>query len=618
MIRLELYSEPFAKTGNMAAEGFKRLLGRPNHNLLQTLIREGIQNVLDATHADAGPTILIRLRALTDGQQKVLREQVLSERPHSDSTRAGLDTALAKPCLRVLELCDFGTEGLSGPTRADTLHDGNEPLNFVNFLRNVGAARDTHQGGGTYGYGKSSLYSMSSCSTIVIDTQTRCDGHDERRFMACHLGETFDAKVNDDGRRRFTGRHWWGVLDGADSVEPLTNESATALSNQIGMPLRDTSQTGTSILIVDPLLESEDTRAIIDDVVETVLWNFWPRMTATTPPNRKINVRVELEGEPIPVPEPEYFPPLDLFAAAMATHRTGNGELQPITCGRPKMHLGDLAVQKGLRASRRFPATRDESVTPKQACHIALMRPVELVVKYVTGEPFPDKRFEWAGVFICSDNDEVENAFALAEPPAHDDWIPDNLPKGHAKTFVRVALRQIDEFARTHANPVISPSPGAEEQGPSLAATATKMGAFLDRVSSTGPGRPPRQSGKASARKRKPLSISAPRFVGLHLDDQGKSVAKFKAELHNDASDTDLYVAAEPCLVVDGGATGADDLPGGFTLAIDQITLGERKMSPKGPWIHVGHEAGTMEILVPTIPDAAISLKLRLHSGIPA
>jgi hypothetical protein len=338
-------------------------------------------------------------------------------------------------------------------------------------------------------------------------------------------------------------------------------------------------------------------------------------MTATTPSNRKITVKVELEGESIPVPEPEYFPPLDLFAAAMATHRTGGNELQPITCGNPKMRLGKLAIQKGLRATRCPPATRGESIIPNQAHHIALMRPVELVVKYVTGEPFPDTRFEWAGVFICSDNDEVETAFALAEPPAHDDWVPDNLPKGRAKTFVRVALRQIDEFARTHANPnVVSPS--AQQQGPSLAATAAKMGAFLDRVSSTGPGRPSRKPGKPPARKS--LSISAPRFAGLHLDEYGKPIAKFQAELHNDVSDMALHVVAEPCLVVDGGATDAADLPGVFTATVAHITLGELRMSSEGPWIHVGYQAGTVEILVSTVPDAAVGLKLRLHSGAPA
>lgn len=615
MTKLQLYSEPFAKTGNMAAEGFKRLLGRPMLGLLQTMIREGIQNVLDAAHSEAGPTVLIRLRTLTTDQHRVLSEQVLSKSPRDDLMRTDIDTALAKPRLRVLELCDFGTEGLSGPTRADTSHDGGEPLNFVNFLRNVGAARDTHQGGGTYGYGKSSLYAMSNCSTIVVDTQTRCAGHDERRLMACHLGAAFDADVDGDGRRRFTGRHWWGVLDGADSVEPVTGGAAFTLSDGLGMPYRDTSQTGTSILIVDPLFGNEDLHSVIDEVIETVLWNFWPRMTATTPTNRKIEVMVDLEGEPVPIPNPEDFPPLDLFAAAMAVHRAGSDELQPIWSLRPKKHLGNLAIQKGLRASRCGPAARDESVVPEQTCHIALMRPVELVVKYVAGDPFPDKRFEWAGVFICSDDNEVEAAFALAEPPAHDDWIPNNLPKGRAKTFVRVALREIDEFARSHANPVIS-VPNPSERGPSLAATATKMGSFLDRVSTTGPGRPSRKSGKTSARKS--LSISTPRFVGLQIDDHGKPMAKFRAELQNDASDPTLHLVAEPHLVVDGGATGGDDLPGGFTLGVEQIALGERRMAPSGPWLHAGYEAGVVEIIVPTVPGAAVGLKLRLHSGIPA
>jgi len=612
--KLQLYSEPFAKTGNMAAEGFRRLLGRPTLGLLQTLIREGIQNVLDAACSDSGPTVLIRLRTLTTDQQEVLSKQVLSERPRGDSMHADIDIALAKPGLQVLELCDFGTEGLSGPTRADTSHDGDEPLNFVNFLRNVGAARDTQQGGGTYGYGKSSLYAMSSCSMIVVDSQTRCAGRSERRLMACHLGAAFDAQIDGSGRRRFTGRHWWGTLDGSDSVEPVTSETAIALSSGLGMPPRDASQTGTSILIVDPSFGNEDPRSIIDEVIETVLWNFWPRMMATTPPSRKIKVTVELEGRSIPIPEPEDFPPLDLFAAAMAVHRAGSKELRPILSLRPKKHLGNLAIQMGLRVPRRDSAMREESVIPKQACHIALMRPIELVVKYVVGDPFPDPRFEWAGVFICSDDDEVEAAFALAEPPAHDDWIPNNLPKGREKTFVRVALRQIEELAKTHANPAISAS-SADGRGPSLAATAAKMGSFLDRVSATGPGRPSRKLGKASSRK--PLSISIPRFVGLHIDDQGKSVAKFLAELQNDASDSALYLVAEPHLVVDGGATGGDDLPGGFTLGVEQITLGERRMSPDGPWLHVGHEAGIVEILVPTVPSAAVGLKLRLHSGIP-
>lgn len=614
MNQLQLYSEPFAKTGNMAAEGFRRLLGRPALGLLQTLIREGIQNVLDASQGVSGPTVLIRLRTLSAVQQMALNRELLAERPRGDGTSADIDDSLKKPGLRVLELCDFGTEGLSGPTRADTPHDGVEPLNFVNFLRNVGAARDTHQGGGTYGYGKSSLYAMSYCSTIVVDSLTRCSGREERRLMACHLGAAFDALSADGERRRFTGRHWWGVLDGNDSVEPTTNENAIAISEAIGMPGRDASQTGTSILIVDPLLGDDGAQATIDDVVETVLWNFWPRMVASTPEHRKLKVEIELEGKRVPVPAPEDFPPLDLFAAAIADHRSGKAVLQPIRCDRPKKLLGNLVIREGLRAERRGPAARVDSSIPKQSSHIALMRPVELVVKYIEGEPRPDRRFDWAGVFICSEDKDVEEAFALAEPPAHDDWIPDNLPKGNAKTFVRVGLRRLNEIARPPVSHNVSAATSTEK-GPSLAAIAAKMGVFLDRVSATGPGKPGQKQVPPSARKS--LTISTPRFVGLELDGTGQPVARFRAELQNDVSDKDLYIVAEPYLVVDGGSTANDDLPDGFGLSVAQIMLGELRKAPDGPWIHAGHQGGTVEVMVPVVTGAALGLKLRMHSGRP-
>lgn len=612
MSRLQLYSEPFARTGNMAAEGFKRLLGRPTLELLPTMLREGIQNVLDASDGSSGATVLIRLRTLTAEQQQALAGRLLAERPRGDVTRADIEASLAKPGLRVLELCDFGTEGLSGPTRADAPHDGEEPLNFVNFLRNVGAARDTHHGGGTYGYGKSSLYAMSGCSTIVVDSQTRCAGRDERRLMACHLGAAFDATLDDGVRRRFTGRHWWGVRDGEASVEPCVGNLAATLSSAIGMPVRDERQTGTSILVIDPLLGRDDLRASIDDIIETVLWNFWPRMTASTPVAKKLRVEVELEGERIAVPSPEEFPPLDLFSAAISEHRTKGSELMPIRCDRPKKLLGNVVIRKGLRAERRGAAARPDSLIPKQASHIALMRPVELVVRYIEGEPLPDRRFDWAGVFVCSDSDDVEEAFALAEPPAHDDWIPDNLPKGSAKTFVRVAMRRLNEIAHPQARPA-APSSDSDEPAPSLAAIAAKMGQFLDRVSAKGPGGPGRKPGPTSARKT--LSVTMPRFAGLVLDANGRSMARFRAELQNDASAEDLYLVAEPYLVVDGGSTAGDDLPGGFELGIARIALGD--ISADGPWIHAGRRGGDIEVLVPTVVGAALGLKLRLQSGSP-
>ena len=75
------------------------------------------------------------------------------------------------------------------------------------------------------------------------------------------------------------------------------------------------------------------------------------------------------------------------------------------------------------------------------------MRPVELVVKYLEGAALPDERLEWGGVFIASSEDDVERAFADSEPPAHDDWVPDSLSVRSAKTFVNVALRELNSHA---------------------------------------------------------------------------------------------------------------------------------------------------------------------------
>lgn len=614
MKALDLYSEPFAKTGNMNAGGVRRLLGRPALGLLQTFVREGIQNSLDAALGDGATVVRFRIRTLTAAQCDFLRNVVLANRPRADAggTGDGLLASIAQPQIRVLELCDFGTEGLSGPTDADAPRDGGEPTNFIDFLRNVGAARDKYQGGGTYGFGKSSLYAMSRCATIVVDSQTTNADRPVRRFMASHLGAAFDGQSGDGRRRRFTGRHWWGVFEDGSPIEPVKGDLARDVARALGMPDRGVSDRGTSILIVDPVVNEGDVACMADDIVETALWYFWPRMTASTPKVRLLQVEVELNGRNVPVPAPEDFPPLDLFAAAIAKHRGKSQDLQRIWCFRPRKQVGALSVQRGLSADRCGPARREASIIPKQAHHIALMRPIELVVRYIEGEPLPDSRFEWAGVFICSNDDEVEGAFADAEPPAHDDWVPDNLPQGREKTFVRVALRRLEEIAKPVRAPVAGGANGSGD-GPSLAATAAKMGAFLGTTPAASPGRP--QSGPRSPSSRKPLRISAPRFNGLQLDVHGHAVARFRADLENDGSDAELRLVAEACLVVDGGSTDNQDLPDDFDPVVTRIEFCSTGRAINGSSMRIGKDAGPVQIFVRTVQDAAVGVRLKLCSG---
>jgi len=614
MSRLELFSEPFAKTGNIAAEGFRKLLGRPALGLLQTALREALQNSIDAGQIGQAPSILIRYRLLSPAQRKALGERVLRELPLGDETRTEMENSLGKAELWVLEICDFGTTGLGGPTRADVPPEDGCTLDFVNFMRNVGAARDTHHGGGTYGYGKTSLYAMSACSTIIVDSQTTDGEKPGRRLMGCHLGSAFEADIPDLGRKRFTGRHWWGMPDGEGAVDPATGGEAVELSGMLGMPQRDLDRFGTTILILDPRFGGENKKSIADEIIETILWNFWPRMAETTPSDRKLDVRIEIEGEEVLIPSPENFPPLDLFSQAMAIHRAGGERVEIIRSERPRKDLGALVMQRGLCGGRSGPARREGSLIPAQASHIALMRPVELVVKYIVGEPFPDRRFEWVGAFICSDDEDVEDAFASAEPPAHDDWIPDMLPKGSAKTYVNVALKRLVSQAKTYAAPLDPGTLTTGGRGPSLAHTATRLGRILDTVSGKGPGRPKQPSPRPLSR-RKSLSVTPPRFVRLELDANGEPLALFEAQVQNDGSDAHLRLLAAPHLVVDGGATGTDGLPKGYETNVVSIALDAEGMTAQGPILEIGKSSGTVSIRVRSPRDAAIGLRLNFLKG---
>ncbi|MGR3375160.1 hypothetical protein [Salipiger abyssi] len=607
MTPLDLHSEPFAKTGNMAAEGARRLLGRPPLGQLQTVVREALQNSIDAGRKGQSVEILIRYRTLSDDELECLRGKVFAALPPGVAESAdspGPGTVIESNRLAVLEIADFGTSGLGGPTRADIVIEGETP-DFVNFLRNVGAARDTHLGGGTYGYGKTSLYALSTCSTILVDSNATSAGQQVRRLMGCHLGSAFEAP-QDGLTRRFTGRHWWGRYDDEAGVDPLEGPEAIAVSAALGLPARGETDGGTTIAIIAPAVDADDNLG--KELVENVLWTFWPRMCASTPPDRRLNIRIEVEGQEIAIPAPEYFPPLDLFAASLAKARVGEGEdTTNIFWGNARKRLGCLAITRGFRAPRHPMRRAGDSLFPAQASSIALMRPVELVVRYMEGTPFPDEHFEWGGVFICSDEEEIERAFAASEPPAHDDWSPGTMAKGsNAKSYVNVALARIQEAARNYVQPSL-PNAAEAEQGPSVVATASRLGALLNRTSGTGPGKTKTSKGSVGGRKK--VALSAPRFAGL-TSESGKRFAFFEAELRNDGSNPDLVLQATPHLVIDGSSASLEDLPQELAPTLESMTLAEEVIEPAD--FRIGARQGSIRFKVRIHGDAAVGIRAAL------
>ena len=509
----------------------------------------------------------------------------------------------------VLEICDFNTKGLGGPTRADRI-PRESATDFIDFVRNVGTPRDTPHGGGTYGFGKVSLYGVSRCNAILIDSLVAGGGSGSRRFIGSHLGPAFDI-AKGTILHRYTGRHWWGRKSDTDGlVEPVLDREAAELATALGFVPRPSGKSGTSIMILDFHWPDDDLKTAGWRLAEAALRNFWPRMMATTPDDRRFDLEIEVEGEQIDVPSPETHPPLVLFCEAMEDARTGAGPaVHDISCGRPVKHLGRLAVRKGLRLARQPLGGVEESLFPGISRHIALMRPVELVVKYVQGSALPNERLEWAGVFLASNDNEVERAFADSEPPAHDDWIPASMDPGRARTFVNVAVRQLADFARgAGSTPSVTIEPDSD--GKPLARLAGQLGRLLQGNAGDGAG--PSSSQKTTHKRPRAAWVSEPEFVRLYLDDQGP-VGVFKVRVRQDVQQSGIELRASAAIALDGSPSSDAEVyevvPRPTVFRIHGVN---NELASEGDTLSIAGAEGEFQVLVRMPTEAAVVAQVHL------
>lgn len=514
-------AETYSRTGNIAADGIQKLLGNPDMNRLEAVLRESIQNSWDAALDDAAPDCRIAVRELDDKQVAVLRREVFSGLNGQGGPLSELDLCLKSGSLRVLQIADFNTGGLGGLTDPSAVPDDDEPTDFVDFLRNIGTPRDTMMGGGTYGYGKASLYMASQCRTIIVDSVTVHRGKTERRMMACNIGHKYDVP---EGRYqgRYTGRHWWGERDTDGVLQPVRDETATALANDLGLPERSMQDLGTTIMILGPVLceEEDDTDCDIAPAIAGVLLsNFWPKMIEHDDGRPPMRFSLNVLGEDIEIPHPRDVPPLGIYVVALNVARAKKGDT--IRSQRPRKRLGNMCCKPGIRLERRPDVSWPQTAPfAELSHHVALMRPAELVVRYLSGNALDRDSVEWGGAFIVDDGDhDVEHAFALSEPPAHDDWIPSSMEKGPQKTMVNVGLREIrSRISSFGARPVRPADSGSDTP---LAAIADRLGGSLlaGPGSRLGGGRPPGGRGGSTGSGRSHRGRLNVTFAGLERKD---------------------------------------------------------------------------------------------------
>lgn len=489
--------------GDMDASGGDQLLGKTELTRLDLLIRETAQNSWDARLPACRPLFGLSLRRTDAEFRRDLAALLTEGRP------AELSRRLNHQNFRVLEVFDRNTYGLDGPADlSPSPKDGS--ARFQDLILKFGVSHNDGQTGGTYGFGKTAAFAYSSVGTLIYWTRCRNQsGALEQRFIVSRFGKSYQQNGV-----QYTGRHWWGAKDEVDnSVLPIVGDAASQLGKRLFKQGFEDDETGTSILILDPLVTDDNITSDDDSVIRdrfksnpadvesefatrarrSIRANLWPKLIPELETNRcPMLLQLDVNEEPIDLGSHDSGT-LSYWGAGLTAIRQHRAVGATTVCTpseipvkvmdvtRYKEVIGHLALVKRVSALEQ--SAKNEDLDPaiplSEVSRIALMRgKAELVVTtvdWINRVPLPG--LEWLAVYKSADN--FDDAYAQAEPPAHDNWISDGSNNESAKivkhTKNRVKRLITEEFypEREVADP------GPQDLNFSAGMLARRLGAML-------------------------------------------------------------------------------------------------------------------------------------------
>lgn len=471
------WSQPFRPDGGIAAEGLRNQLGRPSLSVLTVLVREAAQNSWDARLAEGDVRFTLEFGQLDPVAREAWRSALDPGAPASpvdDPALRSLSDYLSRESVPFLAVSDRGATGLGGPTRSD------EPAppggrGWLSFVLNSGERRDVDGGGGTYGFGKGAFFLASRVGTVLIYTRFRDLSGLRSRLIGSAL-----LHQEDLADPPLTGRHWWGRPQ-QDYCAPLEDEWADAAAAALGLPAFTADETGTTVVVLDPDLGapgSDDGRPMTLDeaaqlLADAAALSLWPIMMRDRA--QRMSITIKVDGTSVAVPDETNDEVIRAYATAYRKARGADGVA--VACERPKAQLGRIAHEVVVHTKTRGNAAVELGLPIDQAPHhAALLRAADLVVGYLPGPQRLDPAFGYAAVFRA--DDAMDHVFAAAEPPTHDDWVPDQLA-GRERTYIRVARRRIEAYCNVAAGAVRSTPSGSTG---SVGRLSRHLGFLMDAV----------------------------------------------------------------------------------------------------------------------------------------
>ena len=447
----------------------------------ESFVREVVQNANDQ-RLDNNDPVEVRFRFVTLtgderdeflralGWESRLRDQIQQVAKHD--TGRGYDRMLERiedpdAELRLLVVEDRNTTGLTGQWDEDS--------NYAALVRDeLYSSKQDDTAGGSYGLGKSVLWTFSGASTVLFNSHPIDTPEDVTppRF----IGRT-KLPTHELGGVTYQGAGW--LCDPHETNEgprpkSLWDEDAEELADRL--ELSRPAVSGTSAMVVGYRDPTRDTRPDIEELVdqfeEAAVKYFWPAIyrddlrvvVETDDQEREANVQSV----------PEIRPFVECFEQR---HEEGSALSEPgdvagldIPMDVPSRADGTETPDGPVRLGARLASPADDDTYLN---NIAMFRGAGMVVKYYDQSrvAFGDRNFHGvlaAGEARSEDRPteadlEIDRFLRFSEPPEHDEWTStENLREQYKRGF-RTALDDMFETTRDGLRHLISRNDGSAD-----------------------------------------------------------------------------------------------------------------------------------------------------------
>lgn len=248
-----------AKPGRMTQTGSSllRLIQNNDMPLLDLLVRESIQNSLDAHNED---TAFVNVQYLTGQFESALFVRHL-ERIDVAMTRHYPNTRYTYLAIR-----DSNTVGLTGPLHYDDVTT-NDYGNLLKLVYEISKPQEIEGAGGSWGLGKT-VYFRVGIGMVLYYSRIKNDDRSFSSRLAVSMVENENAKdaiIPRLGSKAKRGIAWWGDPIGDNKTQPIrdTKQIAEILSI-FGLQTYSGHDTGTTIVI--PYIDSK--KLLVNNVRE--------------------------------------------------------------------------------------------------------------------------------------------------------------------------------------------------------------------------------------------------------------------------------------------------------------------------------------------------------------